>query len=215
MDFRNLAHLESEQVAAGFGPDVLSLQDDSASEREGSEDGPGTATALQSRPQTRFTARTDAEFYRRKKSSIVVRHSSGDRIVAMIEIVSPGNKSNRHAFQALVDKACELLEHRINLLIVDPLPPGPRDPNGVHAAIWEQIEDAPFQPPAEEPLTLVAYESDLTTRAYIEASAVGRPLPDMPLFLKPNGCVMVPLEATYESAFAVLPRRWRAVLAQD
>jgi hypothetical protein len=114
-----------------------------------------------------------------------------------------------------VDKACELLEYRVHLLIVDPFPPGPRDPNGVHAAIWDQVQDVPFQPLADQPLTLVAYECDLTTRAYIEAIAVGQPLPDMPLFLEPNGCVMVPLEATYETAFAVMPKRWRTVLTPE
>lgn len=203
-----------EQVAAGFGPDVLTLPGSPPNEGPSADSAGGfaTATKLQTRPQTRFTAETDAEFYRRKKSSIVVRHTSGDRIVAMLEIVSPGNKSNQHAFRAFVDKACELLEHRVHLLIVDPFPPGPRDPNGVHAAIWDQVRDAPFQPPADQPLTLVAYECDLTTRAYIEAIAVGQPLPDMPLFLEPNGCVMVPLEATYETAFAVMPNRWRIVL---
>jgi hypothetical protein len=203
-----------EQVAAGFGPDVLTLQGQAFDESSTEDDAGGTATAtlLQTRPQTRFTAETDAEFYRRKKSSIVVRHTSGDRIVAMLEIVSPGNKSNRHAFQALVDKACELLEHRIHLLIIDPFPPGPRDPNGIHAAIWEQVQDDPFQSSVDQPLTLVAYECDLTTRAYMETTAVGQSLPDMPLFLEPNGCVMVPLEATYDTAFAALPGRWRAVL---
>jgi hypothetical protein len=150
---------------------------------------------------------------RRKKSSIVVRHVSGDRIVAMLEIVSPGYKSNRHALQAFVDQACELLQHRVHLLIIDPFPPSPRDPNGIHAAIWEQVQDAPFQPPANQPLSLVAYECDLTTRAYIETVAVGQPLPDMPLFLEPNGCVMAPLEATYQTAFAVMPKRWQSVLA--
>ena len=160
----------------------------------------------------RFTAETEAEFYRRKKSSVVVRHTSRDRIVAMIEIMSPGNKSSRHAFQAFLDKACELMEHRIHLLIIDPLPPGARDPNGVHGAIWEQVQDDPFHPSPDQPLTLVAYECDLTTRAYIELLAVGQPLPDMPLFLEPNGCVMVPLDTTYQAAFAVMPRRWLVVL---
>ncbi len=197
-----------EQVAAGFGPDVLTLQADSRTAPEGL----GAGTALQTRPQTRFTAETDAEFYRRKKSSVVVRHVSGDRIVAILEIVSPGNKSNRHAFQAFVDKACELLEHRIHLLLVDPFPPGRRDPNGLHAAIWEQVQDASFQLPPDQPLTVVAYECDLTTRAYIETIAVGDALPDMPLFLEPNGCVMTPLEATYCGAFDVMPARWRAIL---
>jgi hypothetical protein len=203
-----------EQVAAGFGPDVFTLQGQPPEEPP-TPDGPGTATTtmLQTRPRCRFTAETDAAFYRRKKSSVVVRHVTGDRIVAMVEIVSPGNKSNRHAIRAFVEKACELLEHRIHLLIVDPFPPGPRDPQGIHAAIWEQVQDDPFQPPADQPLTLVAYECDLLTRAHIEQVGVGQPLPDMPLFLQPNGCVMVPLEATYLAAFAVMPRRWRSVLA--
>ncbi|HQZ64230.1 MAG TPA: hypothetical protein PLY87_04105, partial [Planctomycetaceae bacterium] len=78
------------------------------------------------------------------------------------------------------------------------------------AAIWEQVQDDSFQLPADQPLTLVAYECDqFTTRASIEPIAVGQPLPDMPLFLEPNGCIMVPLEATYETAFSVLPRRWQ------
>jgi hypothetical protein len=34
----------------------------------------------------------------------------------------------------------------------------------------------------------------------------------MPLFLKYNGQVPVPLERTYMSAFAALPRRWQRVL---
>ena len=202
-----------EQQAAGFGPDVLTLQapisEDEPSDGAGSA---ATALALQTRPKTRFTAETDAEFYRRKKSSIVIRHVSGDRIVAMVEIVSPGNKATRSAFQALLHKACELLEQRIHLLIVDPLPPGPRDRQGIHAAIWEEVEDEPFQLPADKPLTLVAYECDLTTRAYIETISVGDELPDMALFLAPHTSVPVPLDATYQAAFAVMPKRWRQVL---
>jgi hypothetical protein len=204
-----------EQQAAGFGPDVLTLQEQPRKGGGESVVGPVKSAAsitLLARPQTRFTAETDAEFYRRKKSSVVVRHVSGDRIVAMIEIVSPGNKAGRHGFQAFVNKVCELLEARIHLLILDPFPPGPRDPNGIHAAIWGEVQDEPFQLPADKPLTLVAYECGLTTRAYIEPVAVGDTLPDMPLFLEPDGCVMVPLESTYQTAFAVLPWRWQTVL---
>ncbi len=203
-----------EQAAAGFGPDVLTLQgfvkeDPGVTENRSAG---VTATLLRTRPQTRYMAESDSEFYRRKKSSVVVRHVSRDRIVAIVEIVSPGNKSNRAAFRAFVDKACELLEHRIHLLIIDPFPPGRRDPNGVHGAIWDQVRDDTYVTSPDEPLTLVAYECDLTTRAYVETFAVGRPLPDMPLFLEPNGCIMVPLEATYQAAFAEVPSRWRNVL---
>jgi hypothetical protein len=198
-----------EQVAAGFGPDVLTLQE----EPDPKDAGGNAAMALQTRPKTKFTAETQAEFYRRKKSSVVIRHVSGDHIVAMLEIISPGNKSNRSAFRALVEKACELLEHRIHLLIVDPFPPSRRDPNGIHAAIWDEVQEDAFHLPGEEPLSIVAYECDLATRAYIETLAVGQSLPDMPLFLEPGGCVMVPLEATYQTAFSTLPKRWRNVLA--
>jgi hypothetical protein len=141
-----------------------------------------------------------------------VRHVSGDRIVAILDVVSPGNKASRQAFQALVAKACELLEHRIHLLILDPFPPTSRDPNGIHAAIWEAVKDEPFVLPKKKVLTLVAYECDLTTRAYIEPCAVGDLLPDMPLFVEPGSHVLVPLEITYQAAFASMPRRWRRVL---
>ena len=201
-----------EQVAAGFGPDVLTLQDQRAGGDEPNRGGVTTASTVKTRPRTQFMAESEGEFYRRKKSSVVVRHVSGDRIIAMVEIVSPGNKANRHSFAAFVDKACELLEHRIHLLIVDPFPPGPRDPQGVHAAIRENVEDHSFEFPAGKPLTLVAYECDLTTRAYIQPIAVGDSLPEMPLFLEPNGYVKVPLDATYQTAYAVLPRRWQRVL---
>ncbi|MCO6455812.1 MAG: DUF4058 family protein [Pirellulaceae bacterium] len=195
-----------KQVAAGFGPDVLTLQ----------APPPVAATiagtATQPRPRTRFMAETSAEFYRRKKSSVVVRHVSGDRMVAVVEIVSPGNKSTRDGFRAFVNKACELLENRIHLLLIDPFPPTARDPEGIHAAIWGEVTDQAFQLPADKPLTLVAYETELVTRAYIEPIAIGDLLPDMPLYLEPDRYVSLPLEATYATAFAAMPLRWRQVL---
>lgn len=201
-----------EQQAAGFGPDVLALQSRSTAEQEPSDGSRGATAMVQTRPRSRFTAETEAEFYRRKKSSIVVRHVSGDRIVAIFEILSPGNKASRHALRAFLEKACELLEHRIHLSLVDPFPPGPRDPNGIHAAIWEEVENKPFELPNDKPLTQAAYECGLTTRAYIEPFAVGDVLSDLPLFLEENGHVLIPLEATYQMAFAGMPQRWREVL---
>jgi hypothetical protein len=130
----------------------------------------------------------------------------------MIEIVSPGNKNNEKAFKAFIEKACELLEHKIHLLLIDPFPPGKRDPNGIHAAIWSWVEDDPFSLPPDRPLTLVAYECGMETEAYIETIAIGEPLPDMPLFLEPDGHIMVPLERTYLSAWRTVPLRWRKVI---
>lgn len=142
----------------------------------------------------------------------MIRHVSGDKIVARIEIVSPGNKSSRHAIRSEVQKACDLIEHRIHLLLVDLFPPGPRDPEGVHGLIWQEISDEPFHLPKEKPLTVASYECEEQTRAYVEPVAVGDVFPEMALFLEPNGHIRVPLESTYMGEFEHLPPRWRDVL---
>lgn len=203
-----------EQHAAGFGPDVLALQgsrDDEDDPAAPISSG-GRTGLLVAAPKFDPTAETDMEFYRRKQTSIVVRHVSGDRVVALVEIVSPGNKSTRNALRAFVEKATELLNKRVHLLIVDLFPPGPRDPFGIHAAIWDEVAGQEYSPPAGQPLTVAAYETALSIRAYVRPAAVGSALPEMPLFLEPNGCVQVPLETTYQAAFTAMPRRWRRVL---
>jgi hypothetical protein len=144
--------------------------------------------------------------------TLIVRHASGDRIVALIEFVSPGNKSSRHALRAFVDKAVEALYRGYHLLLVDLFPPGRRDPQGIHSAIWSEIIDNSFELAPTEPLTLAAYSAGAPKRAYVEPTAVGRELIDMPLFLTPENYVNVPLEATYVAAYRGVPARWRRVL---
>ena len=178
----------------------------------GPDRSPCTGGVLEAPPKFRLVAETELEFYRRKQSTVTVRHVSGDRIVAMVEVVSPGNKASRHALRSFVEEAAELLDQRIHLLILDLLPPGKRDPHGIHGAIWEEITGQDFEAPLGKPLTLAAYETALTVRAYVEPVAVGDRLTDMPLFLEPGACVTVPLEATYAAAFSAVPRRWRQVL---
>ena len=150
---------------------------------------------------------TTHEFHRRKKSTVVIRHVSGDHIVAVIEVVSPGNKASRNAFKMLIDKACELLEHRIHLMILDLFPPTKRDSSGIHGSLWNALTDEPFALPPDKQLTLASYESALTVRAFVETVGVGDALPSMPLFLQPGAHILVPLEATYNAAFAAVPRR--------
>lgn len=209
----------AEQITGGLGPDVMALgnmdsnsgdDDDVGGESETSGSG-GVLTAV---PKTRFTMKAEAEIYAQKRNRVVIRHRSGDEVVAIIEIVSPGNKSSRHALQSFVNKTYELLNAGVHLLIIDVLPPGLRDPQGIHAAIWDDIDEngEQFVLPPGEPLTMAAYTGGLERQAFIEPVAVGKPLPDMPLFLRPPRHVMVPLEATYQAAFAGVPERWRREL---
>ncbi|MGC8638349.1 MAG: DUF4058 family protein [Isosphaeraceae bacterium] len=208
----------AEQHASHFGPDVLTLQsrvpleDDAGN---GDPIGRESSTAggvILARPKARLAGETDLEFYRRKQNVVAIRHISGDRLVAIVEIVSPGNKSGRAVFSKLVDKAVELLNQDIHLLILDLIPPTRRDPNGIHGAIWEALCDEEYKAPQGKPLTLAAYEAEMAVRAYVEPVAVGDSLLEMPLFLRAGAHVPVDLEATYQTAWEAVPRRWRTVI---
>src|SRR2546427_3928600 len=74
-----------EQHAAGFGPDVLTLQGDGAD--EGDQTGRGN---LRVAPTLKPTAETEMAFYRRKQDAIAVRHVSGDSLVAVPATLFPG-----------------------------------------------------------------------------------------------------------------------------
>jgi hypothetical protein len=208
----------AEQRAAGLEPDVLTLQGGHNGDQKdaGSTQGPGGGVLLAA-PKLRPIAETDMSYYRRRASRVAVRHASGDDLVAVVEVLSPGNKAGINPLRSFVEKAAELLERHIHLLILDLFPPGRRDPHGIHAAIWEEIAGEEFAGegyavPKDRPLTLAAYESGLSIRAYVVHAAVGEALSDMPLFLEPEKAVEVPLEATYKAAFAAVPGRWRRVL---
>jgi len=76
-----------EQHAAGFGPNVLTLQGSSWDEG-GVGEAPTTSEVLMA-PKLTPIAETDMEFYRRKQKSVTIRHVSGDRIVANYDAVGP------------------------------------------------------------------------------------------------------------------------------
>ena len=212
----------AEQQGAGFEPDVLTLkasvgpqQSDDATERpepRGPDDGNEAGGVIVAEPRVRIRAETDLEFFRRKQNVVAVRHVSGDQLVAIVEIVPKRNKAGRKAFDDFVRKTAEFLEHRVHLLILDLQPPTPRDPQGIHGAIWDAVAGVEYLRPADKLLTLAAYESGAGVRAFIELIAVGDTLIDMPLFLEPGRYVDVPLEQTYQTAFDDVPRRWRTVL---
>jgi hypothetical protein len=65
----------------------------------------------------------------------VIHHASDPRIVAVIEVVSPGNQNSRHGLRSFAEKVAELLRGGIHMLIADLFPPGPRDPQGIHKAV--------------------------------------------------------------------------------
>jgi hypothetical protein len=98
--------------------------------------------------------------------------------------------------------------------MVDLFPPGPHDPQGMHGIICQRLEqsDESYDLPADEPLTLASYAAGPKVDVHLEHLAVGAVLPDMPLFLRPDRYINVPLEATYREAYRGMPAFWRDVL---
>jgi len=210
-------YAQAEQVAGPFGPDVLTLQTDGVNGTNGTGGGTGGGgvTVALAPPKTRVVQSADVSEYIRRRRVLTIRHASGDGVVAVIELVSPGNKGSGYPFDQFLFKSAGLLAEGIHLLVVDLFPPTPRDPNGVHAAIWSYMvsDDTGARATPDEPLTLVAYTAQPELTAYVEPTAVGRPLIDMPLFLTTEHYINVPLEATYTAAFRGVPAKYKLILA--
>ena len=151
--------------------------------------------------------------YVRKADRITVRDRYG-RVVAVIEIVSPGNKGSTSALRTFVEKSSDLIVQDVHLLVIDLFPPSRRDPQGIHKAIWDEFVEEDFELPADRPLTLAALDAGPPPVAYVEPIAVGDALPDMPLFLKPGFYVPAPLEATYQETWNRFPAPMKRLLEE-
>lgn len=207
-----LPRIFSALVEQRSGPpesDVLTIESSEEVEGLSPDGGGGAVTAAP--PAARIVRRTTKEFYARRANRIVVRHHLG-RIVAVIEIVSPGNKDSRASLREFVQKIVDFLRSGVHVMIVDLFPPTPRDPFGIHKAVWDEIEEEDFAFPDGEDRIVVAYQAGGQRVAYIEPVAVGHELPDMPLFLVGDLHVMVPLESTYRTAWDASPQALRAAV---
>lgn len=200
----------AEQSIRGPIPDVLTLRL-SGGEGPIEPDVRQTLAVASAPPRARLVQRREQEVYSRKADRITVRHRHG-QIVAVIEIVSPGNKASVSAFRTFVEKAADLIQQGVHLLIIDLFPPSKRDPRGLHPAIWEQIEGEAVELPADKPLTLASYDAGAPGTAYVEPIAVGDVLLDMPLFLQAGTYVPAPLEATYNVAWDAFPALLKGLL---
>jgi hypothetical protein len=194
-----------EQRAGPREPDVLAIETRARQPRLDSDAG-GVATLEP--PRTRFVQRSNKEIYAGRANRIVLRHHLG-RLIAVIEIISPGKKETRSALRDFVDKAIQFLREGIHLLVIDLFPPTPRDPSGIHKLIWDEIEEVPFAFPPGKDRILACYEAANERAAYVEPVGVGDVLPDMPLFLAVGLHVAVPLESTYQATWDATPEELR------
>lgn len=201
-----------EQVAGGMEPDVLALEEQgSGMDRQ---DPAGAIALAHQPPKVAQTMQAEDAIYLAKQDRIAIRGTDGDRLVAIVEILSRGNKASRNEMNRFLKKVASCVEQNCHLLIVDLFPPGSFDPNAIHAAVWDYLFG--WQPDATDdgPLTLVAYRvSTGVPTAYVQPTAVGRELAEMPLFLSNDWYVNVPLEETYQLTWEGLPEPWQREIA--
>jgi Protein of unknown function (DUF4058) len=188
----------AEQVTGRPIPDVVTLHTRIANEEPG---GLAVATAP---PTARIISRFEKINYAKRADRVVIRHGRGT-VVAIIEIVSPGDKDSRNAIRTFVEKATDILNQGINLLVVDLFPPTPRDPQGIHKAISDEFGDEPVNAPPGKPLTVASYLAGDLPTAYVEPVGIGDPLPSLRIFLSESRYIPAPLESTYMQAWAVFP----------
>jgi hypothetical protein len=197
-----------EQRSGPRESDVLAIESLGRPSSEFGTDG-GVATSVP--PVTRFVGRTSKQFYASRANRIVVKHRLR-RTIAVIEIVSPRNKDSRAALREFVEKAVDFLRAGIHVLVIDLFPPTPRDPFGIHKAIWDEIEEKDFAFPDGKDRILASYETGEVQADYVEAIGVDDILPEMPLFLRNGWQVPVPLESTYLATWNTSPEEFRVAV---
>lgn len=201
----------AEQHAGQAIPDVLTLTTRRTELPSAPPEGAVALAEAPPRVSLHMSADEDTT-YRMVRRTLAIRHRSGRRIVAMIEIISPGNKGGEQHLEQFVDKAVAALQQGIHLLVIDVHPPGPWDLQGIHGAIWPIVGGGSFTLPIDKPLSLSAYLADRLPEAFVETIRVGLTLPDMPLFLSNDWYIPAPLERTYMAAYDGLPSIVKDVL---
>jgi hypothetical protein len=133
----------------------------------------------------------------------IVATEGGRRLVAAIELVSPGNKDRAGKRRLFAAKCATYLSRGAGLIVVDVVTS--RQGN-LHNDLIELLGlDAAFRMAAEQSLYGVAYrplhvggEGQIETWPCL--LAVGQPLPTLPLSLEAEHCIALDLEAAYAEA---------------
>jgi hypothetical protein len=205
----------AEQHAGQSIPDILALHVSPLTEDTLSIPSRGGLALADAPPRVRRKLTiTPAASMRRR--TLAIRHVSGHRLVALIEVVSPSNKDRRDHVEGFAAKVASALGLSIHVLLIDLFPPGPYDLFGMYGAVLDLLDvaDEPCEPLAEEPLTLASYVGGQQVDVYLEPLAVGQLLPEMPLFLQVDRYINIALEPAYQAAFHGAPMYWREILEQ-
>jgi hypothetical protein len=120
--------------------DVLALHAGSPAAPTPAAQLPGEGQAVAVAPPRVRQRITLSASTRARRRTVTVRHVSGHRVVALIEIVSPANKDRPAHVEDLAGKVVQALAAGVHVLLADLLPRGPHDPNGIHGAVCDLLD---------------------------------------------------------------------------
>ncbi|QEL17307.1 DUF4058 family protein [Limnoglobus roseus] len=204
-------YVDAEQVAERKEVDVLTLQMPTpvGSPAEPSD---GGVAVVEAGIGHRVAGKVKKPKPRQRR--LVLRHVTGHRVVALLELVSPGNKGRRTSAIEFAGKAYDAIEHGIHVTMIDLFPATRAAPHGLHNIIWRRYDRERVMPPLDRPLTLAAFTGSTPPEMFFEFRRVGEELPAFPVMLSATRGVFVPLAETYAAAFAGSPPYLRDLLTQ-
>jgi hypothetical protein len=184
-------------------------KDEAAAHFTGNGNG-GVATAIWAPPRPTLTVETDLpdqdEF-----EILVYDNERNQRLVAAVELVSPGNKDRPENRRAFAVKCAALLQKQVSVTIVDLVTI--REPN-LYGELLDLIgrTDSALEP---DPPVIYAVACRATQASakpdaawqletWLAPLRIGQPLPTLPLWLADNLAVALDLEGSYEETCRVL-----------
>lgn len=208
----------AEQASGASYPDVVALEMDV--QEPGNSDEfestvlkqSGGVTVADAPPRVRFTFDSEVVQYAEKADRIAIRNVNGNKTVAIIEVISPGNKHSGLAFNKFREEVHFLIERGIQILIIDLFPPGTFDPEGIARGLQIESESLVPRTTNDEPLSFISLRVSDHVSGFVEFGCVGKDVPTMPLFLNSERYVNVPLNDSYAEAWTSFPRPWQKLL---
>jgi hypothetical protein len=128
---------------------------------------------------------------------------AGLTLVAVVELVSPGNKDRAHQQRAFATKCASYLAQGVSVVLVDVVTNRRANLHNETMRLWEATARVHFRPAVR--LYAVAYRPVRRKKQdkidlWMHRLALGSPLPTLPLRLTGDLFVPVDLEATYTEA---------------
>ena len=197
-------YARTEEYVGPFQANVLTLESG-----EGSPTGlSGSSTRGGERDTTLSPTATIAppHFGTWRKRRVSVFSARDERRVAVLEVVSPGNKDSQERARQFREKLLECLAAGLHVLVVDLLPSTAPEP-GIAASVARELGSDDVPAGGRHATSFEVQREPPTVRVYHQALVLGRALPPTPLFLEPGVHVSVPLEDSYARSVSGLPGR--------